>query len=764
MTRVAAIVEEKFNKEIKDCSNRELYQALMALIKQKANSFPLYEGKKKLYYISAEFLIGKLLSNHLVDLGIYQEVKDELNDHGIDLQLIEEEEIEPSLGNGGLGRLAACFMESIATLGIQGDGVGLNYHYGLFRQVFEDKQQKALPDTWITEDSWLQRSDIQFDVPFRDFTLRSTLYDIDVLGYKQEKKNRLRLFDLDSVTGNIIQEDSIQFDKTNIKEALTLFLYPDDSDYDGKMLRLYQQYFMVSNAAQLIIHEAMERGSNLKDLADYAIIQTNDTHPALVIPEMIRLLWRDHNLGFDEAVQVTRQMVAFTNHTILAEALEKWPMSDIACINEDIAHIIRELARRVEFAYPDKHDVHIIDRYDLAHMASMSIHYGYSINGVARLHTEILKNTELAPFYEIYPDKFSNKTNGVTFRRWLIECNPELAALLDEKVGQQWRNNQQLQNLLTHNDDPKTLQRINDIKHHNKLTLKKILKARQGIEINADSIIDVHVKRIHEYKRQQMLALYVIYKYMDIKNGNIPQTPITIIFGGKAAMAYTIARDIIHLILSLSQLIAEDPDVSPHLQVVMVENYNVSYASYLVPATDISEQISLASKEASGTGNMKFMMNGALTICTLDGANVEIADRVGKENIYLFGKSSEEIVDLYAHNAYNPHAYYYREAIKPLVDFIVSDQMLALGDEGSLRRLHGDIANKDYFMAMIDLEEFIALKEQVYKDYEDREAWTKKVIKNISEAGFFSSDRTINDYNEDIWHLDQEKDIQVEHS
>ncbi|MFL2130630.1 MAG: glycogen/starch/alpha-glucan phosphorylase [Ruoffia tabacinasalis] len=749
-------VLDNFDKPIRECSDQEMYKVLLDLVRDKSRELPTNDDKKKkLYYFSAEFLIGKLLSTNLLNLGIYDEVNNELIANGKNIMDIEQAELEPSLGNGGLGRLAACFVDSITTLGINGDGVGLNYHFGLFKQVFKDNQQTQLPDPWITEESWLIKNEKSYEVPFNNFTLKSTLYDIDVLGYNSDTRNRLRLFDLDSVTSDIIEEGTIHFDKTNIEENLTLFLYPDDSDREGELLRIFQQYYMVSNGAQLILDEAVARGSNLHDLAEYAVIQINDTHPAFVIPEMIRLLTQ-RGIDFDEAIQITQTMTAFTNHTILAEALEKWPIDELEQVMPEIANIIRELDNRKKDEFPNNHAVSIIDEHDRVHMAHMAIHYGYSINGVAALHTEILKNSELKAFFDIYPNKFINKTNGITFRRWIMDANKELADFIDDLISDEWRTSANLEPLLDFKDDENVLTKLRAIKFNNKQRLSHRLETMQNVTINEHSIIDVHIKRIHEYKRQQMLLLYIIHKYNDIKNGNIPKTPITIIFGGKAAAAYTIARDIIHAILTVSEIIANDDEVNEHFQVVMVENYNVTHAQYLIPATDISEQISLASKEASGTGNMKFMLNGALTLCTLDGANVEIADLVGEENIYIFGKRSEEIVDLYATNGYNARSYYERETIKPLVDFLMDPKMLELGDEGRLSRLHYDMINKDYFMALIDLEEFIEIKEKVYEDYEDHDTWTRKALINIAKAGFFSSDRTINEYNRDIWHLEQE--------
>lgn len=745
--------KDRFDKSIEELTNQEIYKLLLDIVQEKAHDQPLNEGRKKLYYVSAEFLIGKLLSNNLLNLGLYEEVEKQLKASGKSLAEVEEAEQEPSLGNGGLGRLAACFLDSIATLGLNGDGVGLNYHFGLFQQIFKDNQQTYAPDGWLADPTWLTKSDVSFEVPFANFTLKSTLYDIEVLGFQQDARNRLRLFDLDSVSSDIIEEGTITFDKTNIKENLTLFLYPDDSDRNGNLLRIYQQYFMVSNAAQLAIAEAVERGSTIHDLADYVVIQINDTHPTFIIPELIRLLTTNYDVDYDEAVLITKNIVAFTNHTILAEALEKWQLADIKEVVPEIAEIIKKLDKDIKKQFADNPSVHIIDEHDIVHMAHIAIHFGFSTNGVARLHTEILKATELKDFYEIYPDEFSNKTNGITFRRWIMAANPELTAFLDEKIGTDWHLDADLTGLLAYQKDEAVWQELKEIKNTKKVQLSEHLERTQNIKINPNSIVDVQIKRIHEYKRQQMLALYVIHKYLDIKAGNIPATPITIIFGGKAAPAYTIAQDIIHLVLSLSELIENDADVKDHLQVVFVENYNVGEAEYLFPAADISEQISLASKEASGTGNMKFMLNGALTIATLDGANVEIAELVGNENIYLFGRSSDEIVHLYETNGYNPQYYYHKRPIKPIVDFIVGDELMAIGNEANLTRLYNDIKNKDWFMALIDLIEFIQLKDLVYEDYEHQNIWQEKSLINIAKAGFFSADRTIEEYNNEIWHL-----------
>jgi len=751
MSNLQTYIKNTYAKNLADCSNEELYLALLNYTKLASAQKPVNTGKKKLYYISAEFLIGKLLSNNLINLGLYDDVKQELADAGKDLIEVEEVELEPSLGNGGLGRLAACFLDSIATLGLNGDGVGLNYHFGLFQQVLKNNEQTTIPNFWLTEQNWLVRSSRSYQVPFAHFTLTSTLYDIDVPGYKTETKNRLRLFDLDSVDADIIT-DGIDFDKTDIARNLTLFLYPDDSDKQGELLRIFQQYFMVSNGAQLIIDEAIEKGSNLHDLADYAVIQINDTHPSLVIPEMIRLL-TERGLDLDEAIAIVQKMTAYTNHTILAEALEKWPLEFLKEVVPHLVPIIKELDKRVKAKYADP-AVQIIDEDNRVHMAHMDIHYGYSVNGVAALHTEILKNSELKAFYDIYPEKFNNKTNGITFRRWLMHANPRLSHYLDELLGRDWHHDAaKLEGLLEFTGAANVKEKLEGIKAHNKRKLARHLKEAQGVEINPESIFDIQIKRLHEYKRQQMNALYVIHKYLDIKAGNIPARPITVFFGGKAAPAYTIAQDIIHLILCLSEVIANDPQVAPHLQVVMVENYNVTASSFLIAAGDISEQISLASKEASGTGNMKFMLNGALTLGTMDGANVEIAELVGEDNIYIFGEDSETVIDLYAKSAYKSSEYYAREAIKPLVDFIVSDEVLAIGKAERLERLYNELISKDWFMTLLDLEDYIQVKERMLADYENRDAWMDKVIVNIAKAGFFSSDRTIAQYEEEVWHL-----------
>ena len=746
---------QQFNQPLTEITDRQVFELLLQVVKSKSEALPLNNGKKRLYYISAEFLIGKLLSNNLINLGIYNEVKSQLSKAGHSLEDIEELEVEPSLGNGGLGRLAACFIDSMSTLGLPGDGVGLKYHFGLFHQQFLDRQQTAVPDAWLADDEWLEDEKTSFTVEFRDFSVTSELYSIDVLGYDRTKKNRLRLFDLQSIDESLVSDDAIDFDKTALKKNLTLFLYPDDSDEDGQLLRVYQQYFMVSNAAQLIVKEAVERGSNVHDLADYVVIQINDTHPTMVIPELIRILTEKYDISFEESVTIVSSLVAYTNHTILAEALEKWPIKFIEEVSPKIASIIKKLDEHIRSTVADPSVQVIIDKK--VHMANLAIHYGFSINGVAALHTKILEETELKPFFDLYPEKFSNKTNGITFRRWLMGCNPELAEYLDALLGDDWRTTAHLEGLLEYRDNEEVLNQLQEIKQAAKDRMVKFLLDNQDTKVNADSIIDVQVKRFHEYKRQQMLLLYLIWKYFDIKSGHLPKHPITVIFGGKAAPAYVAAQDIIHAILVLSSLIANDADVSPYLQVIMIENYNVTAAEHVIPAADISEQISLASKEASGTSNMKFMLNGAVTVCTVDGANVEIADLVGKENIYTFGASSDEVVSLYEHKGYKAKEFYKKPQIKPLVDFLISPEFISLGNEERLERLHKNLCSKDWFMTLLDLEAFISTKERVFNDYEDRRAWLQKSLVNIAMAGTFSSDRTIAEYNDEIWHLTPDK-------
>ena len=748
---VQEIVNNRYGKGIAQCSNEEIYYALLEMTKSMAKEKESNEGKRKLYYISAEFLIGKLLSNNLINLGIYEEVKQVLAENGKNLAEIEEVEPEPSLGNGGLGRLAACFLDSIATLGLNGDGVGLNYHYGLFKQVFEHNLQHEEPNPWIEKESWLTKTNVTYPVQFGGFTLQSRLYDIDVIGY-ENRTTKLHLFDVETVDESLVG-DGINFDKEDIAKNLTLFLYPDDSDDKGRILRVYQQYFMVSNAAQLIIDETLARGGDLHKLNEYAAIQINDTHPSMVIPELIRLLMQ-RGILMDEAIEIVSKTCAYTNHTILAEALEKWPIHFLEKAVPQLLPIIYELNSRVVRKYDDK-SVAIIDDEKRVHMAHMDIHYGYSVNGVAYLHTEILKNTELNNFYKIYPEKFNNKTNGITFRRWLLHCNHELADLIESLIGPGFKKDaMELEKLGALVDDASVLQRLLDVKNSRKTELKDYLAKTQGIVLDDNSIYDIQIKRLHEYKRQQMNALYVIHKYFEIKEGKKPTRPITVIFGAKAAPAYVIAKDIIHLILCLSELIANDPEVSPYLKVVMVENYNVTLAEKLIPAADIHEQISLASKEASGTSNMKFMLNGAVAIGTMDGANVEMHQFVGDDNIYIFGESSEEVIKHYEKADYVSRSYYENDAnIKRAVDFIVSDEMMAVGCRENLERLYNELLNKDWFMTLPDFEDYVATKERIYADYEDRMAWAKKMLINISKAGFFSSDRTIAQYNEDIWHL-----------
>lgn len=743
---------EKQGKKLNELSNEEIYVALLHYVKEAAAGKEKNTAKRKVYYISAEFLIGKLLSNNLINLGIYKDIKQELAIAGKSIAQVEDVELEPSLGNGGLGRLASCFIDSMSSLGINGEGVGLNYHCGLFKQVFRHNEQETEPNYWIEEDSWLVPTDISYDIPFKDFTLKSRLDRIDVLGYQRDTKNYLNLFDITGIDYGQIK-DGIDFDKTNIVRNLTLFLYPDDSNKNGELLRIYQQYFMVSNAAQLLIDEAIERGSNIHDLADYAYVQINDTHPSMVIPELIRLLTEKHEIDFDEAVSIVKNMVGYTNHTILAEALEKWPLD---YLNEVVPHLVTIIEKLDALVAEEVKEpsLQIIDDSRRVHMAHMDIHFATSVNGVAALHTEILKNSELKGFYELYPEKFNNKTNGITFRRWLEFANQDLADYIKELIGDDYLTDAtKLEKLLAFADNETVHAKLSQIKYNNKLALKRYLKDNKGIDLDENSIIDTQIKRFHEYKRQQMNALYVIHKYLEIKRGNLPQRKITVIFGGKAAPAYTIAQDIIHLILCLSELINNDPQVSQYLNVHLVENYNVTVAEHLIPATDISEQISLASKEASGTGNMKFMLNGALTLGTMDGANVEIAELAGMDNIYTFGKDSDTIIDLYADSSYVSAEYYENdETIKEAVDFIVSDELINRGNAQRLERLYNELINKDWFMTLIDLKEYIAVKEKMLSDYEDQDVWMTKVVKNIAKAGFFSSDRTIEQYNEDIWH------------
>ena len=729
------VLGERFGKTLEEACMEEIYHALLTIVKGRMKDLKKNTGSRKLYYISAEFLIGKLLSNNLINLGLFDETAEVLKKHGIDIADIEEAETEPSLGNGGLGRLAACFLDSIATLELPGDGVGLNYHDGLFKQTFADHKQREEKNPWMTGDDWLTRTDVRFEVPFKDLTVTSTMYDIDVPGYKGGK-NSLHLFDLDSVDESIIH-DGIEFDKEDIRRGLTLFLYPDDSDEKGQLLRIYQQYFMVSNAAQLILKETEERGFDLYHLHEHVVIQINDTHPTMVIPELVRLLMA-RGFNIDTAIDVVRKTCAYTNHTILAEALEKWPASYLEKVVPQLMPIIRELDKRVRRDFHDE-KVYIIDEQERVHMAHIDIHYGQSVNGVAALHTQILEESELKPFYDIYPEKFNNKTNGITFRRWLLHCNHELASYIEELIGSGYKiHAEELEKLLGFQDDEAVLDRLRQIKQNAKLELKKYLKSTQGVEIDETSVYDIQVKRLHEYKRQQMNALYAIYKYLEIKKGNLPKRPITMIFGAKAAPAYTIAKDIIHLILCLQELIDSDPEVSPYLKVVMVENYNVSKAA----------------KEASGTGNMKFMLNGAVTLGTEDGANVEIHQLVGDDNIYIFGKSSDEVIKLYETSGYCSRKIYESDSlVEELVDFIISKKMILTGDPVNLGRLYKELVSKDWFMTLLDVREYIAVKEQMLADYEDERSWARKSLVNIAKAGYFSSDRTIEEYNKDIWHL-----------
>ena len=753
--RIQAILKERFGRDLDNCTKSEIFEALMVITKQEMAGRKRNTGSKKLYYISAEFLIGKLLSNNLINLGMYEEVEKALAAHGRELTEIEEMEMEPSLGNGGLGRLAACFLDSIATLGLPGDGIGLNYHFGLFRQLLVDHKQKEVKNPWITNESWLVRQPVSFAVPYKNFTMHSTLYDIDVPGYNNGC-NRLHLFDVDTVDESIVPSDSINFDKHQIQKNLTLFLYPDDSDRAGQLLRIYQQYFMVSNAARLILGEAIAKGSTLYDLADYAVIQINDTHPTMVIPELIRLLTTEHGMEMDDAIEIVSHCCAYTNHTILAEALEKWPVEFFKEAVPQLLPIMEVLDDKVRRKFDDP-SVYIIDKNDLVHMAHIDIHYGFSVNGVASLHTDILKETELNNFYKLYPEKFNNKTNGITFRRWLLHSNPELTDFITSFIGDGFKKDaEELKKLNTPviTKNLKQLYRLLDIKAQKKAALADYLEKTQGITINPDSIFDIQIKRLHEYKRQQMNALYLIHKYLEIKKGKKPTTPITAIFGAKAAPAYIIAKDIIHMILCLQQIIEKDPEVKPYLNVVMVSNYNVTLAEKLIPACDISEQISLASKEASGTGNMKFMLNGAVTLGTDDGANVEIHELVGDDNIYIFGDSSETVIERYKNASYCSKDYYDADpAIKEAVDFIISKKMLAVGDKENLERLYKELLNKDWFMTFPDFKAYCEAKEKAFADYEDRTSWARKMLVNISQAGYFSSDRTIGEYDRDIWKL-----------
>ena len=738
-------------KEIRQASNEEIYGALLTMVQTMAEGKERADAKKKLYYISAEFLIGKLLSNNMINLGIYQEVKEILEENGKNLAEIEEIEPEPSLGNGGLGRLAACFLDSIATLGLTGDGIGLNYHLGLFKQEFENRLQKETPNPWITDKSWLKKTDVTYPVYFNGLKVRARMYDIEVTGYDNQS-NKLHLFDIDSVDESLVGE-GIAFNKEDIEKNLTLFLYPDDADESGRLLRIYQQYFMVSSGAQLILDECVAKGCNLYDLPDYAVIQINDTHPTMVIPELIRLLVR-RGLDMDDAIDVVSRTCAYTNHTILAEALEKWPVHYLKKVVPQLVPIIEVLDDKVRRRFDDER-VAIIDRYDTVHMAHIDIHYGFSVNGVAALHTEILKNTELHPFYQIYPEKFNNKTNGITFRRWLLHCNPMLAGYIESLIGDGFKKDvSELSKLLAYKDDDAVLRKLMEIKHKNKEALCAYLKDTQGLSISPDTIFDIQVKRLHEYKRQQLNALYIIDKYLEIKAGRIPAAPVTAIFGAKAAPAYTIAKDIIHLILCLQEIINNDPEVNNYLRVVMVENYNVTKAEKLIPACDISEQISLASKEASGTGNMKFMLNGAVTLGTEDGANVEIHEAVGDDNIFVFGASSEEVIRHYAKGDYVARDYYENNpAIHAAIDFITGDAMLKVGQKENLERLKNELINKDWFMTLLDFDSYKETKERALQAYTDEKEWAKKTLVNIAKAGFFSSDRTIEEYNRDIWHL-----------
>jgi starch phosphorylase len=751
-TNLEAVTQKMYGKGISQLDDKQLYYAILNMTKEMMEGKGVIEGTKKVYYISAEFLIGKLLSNNLINLGIYEELEKVLKEEGKSLNVIEEIEPEPSLGNGGLGRLAACFLDSIASLGLPGDGIGLNYHFGLFKQVFKDRQQTAEKNDWIEDQSWLTKTDISFPVYFGKRKVTSRLYDIDVIGYDQGI-NKLHLFDIETVDESIVG-DGIDFDKENIEKNLTLFLYPDDSDEAGQQLRIYQQYFMVCNGAQLILKEMKDKGYDLHKMYDHAVIQINDTHPTMVIPELIRILTEEEGFDMEEAIEVVSKTCAYTNHTILAEALEKWPIKYLKKVVPQLMPIIWELDKRAAIKYPDS-SVAIIDNDLRVHMAHIDIHYGFSVNGVAAIHTEILKNTELNNFYKIYPEKFNNKTNGITFRRWLLSCNRELSDCITATIGDGYKKDaNELEKLLGYIDDEKLLTQIKKIKNDKKAELAAYIKENEGQDINPNSIYDIQIKRLHEYKRQQMNALYIIHKYLEIKGGKKPSTPITFIFGAKAAPAYVIAQDIIHLLLCLQEIVNNNPDVKDYMKVVMVENYNVTYAEKLIPACDVSEQISLASKEASGTGNMKFMLNGAVTLGTSDGANVEIHELVGDDNIYIFGEKSEAVIEHYAKADYVSKDFYENsEVIKEAVDYITSEEVLAVGNEERLTRLQKELIGKDWFMTLLDLEDYIKTKDKMFEDYLDEEKWKKMMLTNIAKAGFFSSDRTISEYNRDVWKL-----------
>lgn len=730
----------------------EIYKMIYKKIEEKIASKTNHEGeKKKLYYISAEFLVGKMLINTLINLGIYDEAEKLLEQTGYTLQDIEEEESEPSLGNGGLGRLAACFMDSMANLALNAEGLGLNYHFGLFRQVFENNKQKEVPNPWISKNCFLEKTSKNYTVKFGNETICATQYEMKIAGANGHV-NTLTLFDAEDVDESIVA-DGINFDKSDFKKSLTLFLYPDDSDEQGRLLRVYQEYFMASCSAQKIINECLERGSDLKNLSEYAVIQINDTHPSLIIPELIRLIIA-HGVRANDAIRAVSETVAYTNHTILAEALEKWPLSYLNKVCPDIVPIIEILDDKVRRKYQDN-SVCIIDNYDTVHMAHMDIHMGFSINGVAKLHTEILKNTELNNFYKIYPHKFNNKTNGIAFGRWLFKSNPLLSEFALGLVGENLKKDSSaLEGLKRYADNGEILKEICEIKAQNKIRLKNYLKDTQGIEINENAIFDMQIKRLHEYKRQQLNALYLIHRLIEIRRGKTPPTPICAIFAAKASPAYTIAKDIIHLILCLSEVIRKDTKVSKHLNVVMVENYNVSAAEMLIPACDISEQISLASKEASGTGNMKFMLNGAVTLGTEDGANVEIHSLVGDDNIYIFGKRADEVISMYRNHSYKSYEYYQRNPIlREAVDFITSPEMIAVGDRNCLERLKNELIGKDWFMTFADFDDYREKRNRAYWDFENQNLWAKKMLINIANAGYFSSDRTIAEYNRDIWKL-----------
>ncbi len=751
-SQLCELAHERFGKPLEKCGVEETYHVLMVLTKRILEISEKNSGEKKVYYVSAEFLTGRFLINTLINLGLYEKTEKILLKYGKRLLTIAEAEPEPSLGSGGLGRLSACFLDSIATLGYPAEGIGLNYHYGVFKQRFADHLQVMDKDEWLQWESWENRTEVTFDVWLGRRKVTARMYDVNIAGYKSGV-NKLRLFDIDPFDDTFVKE-GLSFDKEAIEKNLTLFVYPDDSDEAGRKLRLYQQYFMVSCAAQLIMREMKARKCDLRRMYDYAVIQINDTHPSLLIPELIRILTDEKALSFIEAVKVVTKTCAYTNHTIMAEALETWSIDYLSEVCPQLVPIIHRMDLIIKNRYPYP-DVWIIDQERRVHMANMCVHFGFSVNGVASIHTDILKNSQLKQLYEIYPERFNNKTNGISFRRWLLGCNPELASFLCGKIGNAFKqDSMQLEKLLAFTDDEETLTALSGIKYDAKVRLSLYILQREGVELLPNGIFDLQVKRIHEYKRQQMNALYVIHKYLQIKRGLRPARPINFIFGGKAASAYVLAQDIIHLLLLLQDLINGDPDVNPYLRLVMVTNYNVTYAEKLIPAAEISEQISLASREASGTGNMKLMLNGALTLGTMDGANVELSELAGTENMYLFGSDASTVIGHYERGDYDPSIYYNKnEEIRNALDFIVSPALMEIGHRENLERLYDELRCRDRYMALMDLQSYIETKDRMIRDYEDRIEWNRKALINIAKAGYFSADRTISEYNRDIWKL-----------